>query len=104
MWESHAAFLRDFSKPLREATRFVAFLGGVISTAGLFFFAGNLLFATIRRGIPRKGKENAVICFAPLCLCARNCFGQLVVLSTKCLLNLSRRIERTKQKLMFEID
>jgi hypothetical protein len=25
MWESHAAFERDFSKPLREATVFVAF-------------------------------------------------------------------------------
>jgi len=35
MWESHAAFERDFSKPLREATAFVAFRGGVISTAGL---------------------------------------------------------------------
>jgi hypothetical protein len=34
MWESHAAFERDFSKPLREATVFVAFRGGVISTAG----------------------------------------------------------------------
>jgi hypothetical protein len=34
MWESHAAFERDFSKPLREATAFVAFRGGVISRAG----------------------------------------------------------------------
>jgi hypothetical protein len=34
MWESHAAFERDFSKPLREATHLVAFRGGVISTAG----------------------------------------------------------------------
>jgi hypothetical protein len=34
MWESQAALGRDFSKPLREATTFVAFLGGVISTAG----------------------------------------------------------------------
>jgi hypothetical protein len=37
MWESHAAFERDFSKPLREATFFVAFRGGVISTAGFWF-------------------------------------------------------------------
>ena len=36
MWESQAAFLRDFSKPLREASAFVAFRGGVISTAGFF--------------------------------------------------------------------
>ena len=48
MWESHAALLRDFSKPLREATRFVAFRSGVISTAGLFFAPGSLLFATYR--------------------------------------------------------
>jgi hypothetical protein len=34
MWESQAAFWPDFSKPLREATALVAFLGGVISTAG----------------------------------------------------------------------
>ena len=46
MWKSHAALLRDFSKPLREATRFVAFRSGVISTAGLFFARGSLLFAT----------------------------------------------------------
>ncbi len=35
MWESQAAFLPDFSKRLREATRFVAFRKRVISTAGL---------------------------------------------------------------------
>ena len=33
MWESQAAFWPDFSKPRREATFFVAFRGGVISTA-----------------------------------------------------------------------
>ena len=60
MWESHAAFLRDFSKPLREATRFVAFRSGVISIAGLFFARGSLLFATDRRrcrgcGVMTKG-------------------------------------------------
>ena len=33
MWESQAAFWPDFSKPLREATPFGAFRGGVISTA-----------------------------------------------------------------------
>jgi hypothetical protein len=33
MWESQAAFWPDFSKPRREATAFVAFRGGVISTA-----------------------------------------------------------------------
>ena len=33
MWESQAAFWADFSKRLREATVFVAFRGGVISTA-----------------------------------------------------------------------
>jgi hypothetical protein len=38
MWESHAAFERDFPKPLREATFFVAFRGGVISTANRFCF------------------------------------------------------------------
>ena len=37
MGESHAAVERDFSKPLREATRFVAFRSGGISTAGLLF-------------------------------------------------------------------
>ena len=35
MWESQAASWPDFSKPLREATAFVAFRGGVISTASL---------------------------------------------------------------------
>jgi len=35
MWESQAAFWPDFSKPLREATLFVAFRGGVISTASV---------------------------------------------------------------------
>lgn len=35
MWESQAAFWPDFSKPLREATSFVAFRGGVISTASV---------------------------------------------------------------------
>jgi hypothetical protein len=34
MGESHAAFERDFSTPLREATSLVAFRGDVISTAG----------------------------------------------------------------------
>ena len=34
MWESQAAFWRDFSKPRWEATLLVAFLGGVISIAG----------------------------------------------------------------------
>jgi hypothetical protein len=38
MWESQAAFERDFSKPLREATLFVAFRGGVISIANRFCF------------------------------------------------------------------
>jgi hypothetical protein len=33
MWESQAAFWPDFSKPLREANAFLAFRGGVISTA-----------------------------------------------------------------------
>ena len=44
MWESHAAVERDFSKPLREASAFLAFRGGVISTAGLFFGRGAALF------------------------------------------------------------
>ena len=35
MWETQAAFWPEFSKPLREATLFVAFRGGVISTASL---------------------------------------------------------------------
>ena len=35
MWESQAAFLPDFSKRWREATRFVAFRERVISTAGV---------------------------------------------------------------------
>ena len=35
MWESQAAFWPEFSKPLREATLFVAFRGGVISTASV---------------------------------------------------------------------
>ena len=45
MWESHAVVERDFSKPLREATRFVAFRSGGISTAGLFFAPRAALFA-----------------------------------------------------------
>ena len=60
MWKSHSALLRDFSKPLREATRFVAFRSGVISIAGLFFAPGSLLFATDRgrgRGWGLMAKE-----------------------------------------------
>ena len=45
MWESHAAVERDFSKPLPEATRFVAFRSGGISTAGLLFGPRAALFA-----------------------------------------------------------
>ena len=45
MWESHAALLRDFPKPLREASAFLAFRGGVISTADLLFGSDALLFA-----------------------------------------------------------
>ena len=45
MWESHAAVERDFSQPLREATRFVAFRRGGISTAGFVFGPRASLFA-----------------------------------------------------------
>ena len=45
MWERHAAFERDFSKPPREASAFLAFRGGGISTAGLLFAPGAALFA-----------------------------------------------------------
>jgi hypothetical protein len=50
MWESRAAFWPDFPNPLREATFFVAFRGGVISTANRFClaFAGKCFSARER--------------------------------------------------------
>ena len=47
MWESHAAFERDFSKPLREATSFVAFRRGGIPQ--LIFFYLSLFYVALAR-------------------------------------------------------